>query len=116
MAICPYHGFKYVGHGGGPPPSLVVVPVGRRGGVAGGVGNTISTVVAILATNTTTVAVVVSVLVVVAAAVVVGAIAVGLARRAWHQGRQQRSGWRVVRVERHRSSSWTGGVQVNFLQ
>jgi hypothetical protein len=68
--------------------------------------------VAVLAATTAVAAVVVPIAVV----VVVGAAAIVLARRARRcQGRQQWSGRRFVGVERRRSSSWTEGVQVDFL-
>jgi hypothetical protein len=66
--------------------------------------------VVILAANTVVAAVVV------AAVTVAGAAAVVLARRARRrQGRWQWSGRRFVGVECRRSSSWTGGVQADFL-
>jgi hypothetical protein len=68
--------------------------------------------VAVLAATTAVAAVVVPILVVVAAVTIVGAIVVVLARRA---RRRQWSGRCFVGVERCRSSSWTGGVQVDFL-
>jgi hypothetical protein len=83
--------------------------VGNHGGVTGGVATAVSTIVVVLATTTAVAAVVVPMLVVVAAVTVVGVAAVVLARR------QQWSGHRFVGVERRQSSSWTGGVQVDFL-
>jgi hypothetical protein len=77
----------------------------------GGVTTAVSTIVAVLAA-TTAVAAVVPMPVVVAAVTVAGAAAVVLARRV---RRRQWSGQCFVGVERCRSSSWTGGVQVDFL-
>jgi hypothetical protein len=72
--------------------------------------------VAVLAATTAVAAVVVPIPVVVAAVTGAGAAAVVLARRARRrQGRRQWSGRHFVGVERRRRSSWTGGVQVNFL-
>jgi hypothetical protein len=89
------------------------------GGTVGnhdGVATTVSTSVAVLAATTAIAAVVIPMPVVVAAITVAGAIAVVLARRARRRQRwQQWSGQRFVGLERHRSSSWTGGVQVDFL-
>jgi hypothetical protein len=68
--------------------------------------------VAVLAATTTVVVVVVPILVVVVSITVAGAATVILARRA---RRRQWSGRHFVGVERRRSSSWTGGVQVDFL-
>jgi hypothetical protein len=86
--------------------------VGNHGGVA----TAVCTIVAILATTTAIAVVVVPMLVVVAAVTVVGAAAVVLAR--WARQRQRRQQWSrqcFVGVERRRSSSWTRGVQVDFL-
>jgi hypothetical protein len=70
--------------------------------------------VAVLVAITTVAAIVVPIPIVVAA--VAGAATVVFARRArWRQGRRQWSGRRFVGVERRRSSSWIGGVQVDFL-
>jgi hypothetical protein len=72
--------------------------------------------VVVLAATTAVTAVVVPISVVVAAVTVVGTAGVVLARRARrHKGRRQWSGRRFVGVERRRSSSWIGGVQVDFL-
>jgi hypothetical protein len=90
--------------------------VGNHGGVAEGVATAVCTIVAVLATTTIVAAVVVPMPVVVVAVTVAGAAAVVLARRArWRQRRRQWSGHHFVGVERRRSSSWTGGVQVDFL-
>jgi hypothetical protein len=89
------------------------------GGVMGnhdGVATAGSTIVAVRAATTAVAAVVVPMLVVVAAVTVAGAAAVVLARRVRRrQRRRQWSGQRFVGVEHCRSSSWTGGVQVDFL-
>jgi hypothetical protein len=68
--------------------------------------------VAVLVATTTVAAIVVPIPVVVAAVTVTvaGAAAVVFARRA-----RRRQGRHFVGVERHRSSSWIGGVQVDFL-
>jgi hypothetical protein len=90
--------------------------VRKHGGVAGGVATAVSTIVVVLAATTAVAAVVVPMPVVVAAVTVAGAAAVVLARRARrHQRRRQWSGQNFVGVERRRSSSWTKGVQVDFL-
>jgi Flp pilus assembly protein TadB len=90
--------------------------VGNHGGIAGGVATAVSTTVVVLAATTAVAAVVVPILIVVAVVTVAGAAAVVLARRARQcQRRRQWSGQRFVGLERRRSSSWTGGVQVDFL-
>jgi hypothetical protein len=90
--------------------------VGKHGGVAGGVATAVSTIVVVLAATTAVATVVVPMPVVVVAVTVAGAAAVVLARRArQHQRRRQWSGQNFVGVERRRSSSWTRGVQVDFL-
>jgi threonine/homoserine/homoserine lactone efflux protein len=86
--------------------------VGNHGGVARGVATVVSTIVVVLATTTAVAAVIVPMPVVVAAITIVGAAAIVLARRA---RRRQWSRQRFVLVECRRSSSWTGGVQVDFL-
>jgi hypothetical protein len=76
----------------------------------------VSTIVTVLATTTAVVALVVPMSVVVAAVTVAGAAAVVLAR--WARRRQRRRQWSgqcFVGVERRWSSSWTEGVQVDFL-
>jgi hypothetical protein len=117
------YGYRTGVHGDVPLPQVHVrrpwwrTPIVVGGGtarncgcVAGGVATAVSIIVTILATITVIVAVVVAVV------AIAGATAIGLARRAWHLGRRQRSGWRVVGVKRHRSNSRTRGVQVDFLQ
>jgi hypothetical protein len=90
--------------------------VGNHGGVAGGVATAVSTIVAVLAVITAVATVVVPMSVVVAAVTVARAVVVVLARRARRrQRRRQWSGQYFVGVERRRSSSWTRGVQVDFL-
>jgi hypothetical protein len=72
--------------------------------------------VVVLAATTAVAAVVVPIPVVVVAVTIAEVAAVVLAGRARRrQGRRQSSGRRFVGVERRRSSSWTGGVQVDFL-
>jgi hypothetical protein len=86
MAMCPYHGFTYVDHGGGPRTSLVVALLlellppwfklhRSHGAVAGVVATAVSTVIAILVVITDVAVVVVAVL------AVVGAVATVPARR-----------------------------------
>jgi hypothetical protein len=90
--------------------------VGNHGGVAGGVATAGSTIVAVRAATTAVATVVVPMPVVVAAVTVAGAAAVVLARRVRRrQRRRQWSGQRFVGVEHCWSSSWIGGVQVDFL-
>jgi hypothetical protein len=87
--------------------TLIVVGGGAMGSHGG---------VAVLAATTAVVVVVVPILVVVAAITVAKAAAVVLARQARRrQGWRQWSERRFIGVERRRSSSWTGGVQVDFL-
>jgi hypothetical protein len=84
--------------------------VGNHGGVVGGVATAVSTIVAVLAATTAVAAVVVAVV------TIAGATSVVLARRARRRQRwRQWSGQCFIRVERRRSSSWTRGVQVDFL-
>jgi membrane protein implicated in regulation of membrane protease activity len=78
--------------------------VGNHGGVA----TAVSTIVAILAATTAVAAVVVPMSV-----VVVAVVLARLVRQ--HQRRRQWSGQHFVGVECRRSSSWTGGVQADFL-
>jgi hypothetical protein len=103
----PWRGTPTVGGGG---------VVGNHGGVAGGVTTADSTIVVVLATTTVVAAVIVPMPVVVAAVTVAGAAVVVLARWARRcQRRRQWSGQHFIGVEHRRSSSWTGGVQVDFL-
>jgi hypothetical protein len=83
--------------------------VRNHGGVAGGVATAVSTIIVVLAATTAVAAVVVPMPVVVAIITDAGAAVVVFARR------RQWSRQRWVGVERRRSSSWTGGVQVDFL-
>jgi hypothetical protein len=72
--------------------------------------------VVVLAATITVAAVVVPISVVVAVVTVAGAAAVVLAMRVRQRQRRRKwSGRHFVGVERRRSSSWTGGVQVDFL-
>jgi hypothetical protein len=104
MAIYPDDGFTYVGHGGRARPSLVVALCESHSGVV------------VLATTTAVAAVVVPISVIVAVVTVAEAAAVILARRVRRRkGRRQWSRRCFVGVEHCRSSSWTGGIQLNFL-
>jgi hypothetical protein len=81
------------------------------GGVVGSHGG-----VVVLAATTVIATVVIPILIVVATVTVVETAVVVLARQAMRrQGRRQWSERRFVGVERRQSSSWTGGVQVDFL-
>jgi hypothetical protein len=93
MAMCPCDGFTDVGHGGGPQPSLVVVP-----------WETTVVLREVLPPR-----LLCPLPVAVAAVTVDKAAAVVLARR------RQWSEQRFVGVERRWSSSWIGGVQMDFL-